>query len=190
MIGVMGRFCFLLVGFFLSSCSSLEPAYDNSYQMAAQQSQALLAKWRIEGRLAVVSKDESWSASLIWDHELGNEQLSLSGPLGQSAVHLQLQNGWVILDRGNGTVERSNQPEQFLGKRLGLAVPMTALCYWLLGVPAPGQLYVIVSHGFKQAEWSVEYKQMQQVKEFLLPKRLSVTNGYVKLKLIIDQWGI
>jgi outer membrane lipoprotein LolB len=38
--------------------------------------------------------------------------------------------------------------------------------------------------------WRNQYKAMQSVKNYLLPRNMTVANETVKLKLFIDQWSI
>lgn len=147
-----------------------------------------LEKWTLEGRLSITGRNDSWTANLDWQHSQNKEQIKLSGPLGQGATLIQLTNGMVTIDRGDGKPQSSNQPEAFINQQLGMFVPVQSLRYWVIGLPEPNTDFVETATGFKQGGWLIDYKEMQNVKANTLPYKLNVTNEQVKLKLIVDQW--
>lgn len=147
-----------------------------------------LEKWTLEGRLSITGRNDSWTANIDWQHSLNKEQIKLSGPLGQGATLIQLTDGMVTIDRGDGKPQSSSQPEAFINQQLGMFVPVQSLRYWVIGLPEPNSDFVETATGFKQAGWLIEYKQMQNVQANTMPYKLNVTNEQVKLKLIVDQW--
>jgi outer membrane lipoprotein LolB len=147
-----------------------------------------LERWSLDGRLSITGRNDSWAANMDWQHSIDKEQIKLSGPLGQGATLIQLSKGVVTIDRGDGKVQTSNQPEAFINQQLGLFVPVQSLRYWVIGLPEPNRDFVETPTGFKQAGWLIEYKQMQAVKASTMPYKINVTNDQVKLKLVIDEW--
>lgn len=145
-------------------------------------------QWSFEGRVSLTGSDDSWTANMDWQHSHDKEKIKLSGPLGQGATVIQLTKSGVTIDRGDGKVQTSNQPEAFINQQLGLFVPVQSLRYWVIGLPEPTAAFVETATGFKQAGWLIEYKQMQVVKSIAMPQKVTVSNEQVKLKLIIDQW--
>ena len=79
---------------------------------------------------------------------------------------------------------------QFVRQQLGVFVPVRSLRSWVVGLPEPKSSFIKTNNGFKQAEWMIEYDQMQKINDYLLPHKITVTNPKVKLKLIIDQWDL
>jgi outer membrane lipoprotein LolB len=138
--------------------------------------------------LSLSGNNDSWSANLWWGHSLVQDELKLSGPLGQGATVIRLNGDNVSIDRGDGNVQTSTQPEAFISQQLGMSVPIKALRHWIAGLPEPEQAFVDMPSGFQQAGWLVEYKQMQPVEKQVLPRKMTVMNGKAKLKLIIEQW--
>jgi outer membrane lipoprotein LolB len=59
-----------------------------------------------------------------------------------------------------------------------------------MGMPEPISKFEEIGNGFVQDGWLVEYQQMQVVSKELLPRKITVKNDKVKLKLVIDQWVI
>ncbi|WP_019866387.1 lipoprotein insertase outer membrane protein LolB [Methylovulum miyakonense] len=174
----------------LSACSSVDVAPDGTYSRSALQDLGPLAEWSLDGRLALSGNKDSWSASMAWEHEGAQDQLKLSGPLGQGATVVRLNGDVVSIDRGGGNVQTSNQPEAFVNQQLGMSVPIKALSHWIVGLPEPGPAFVDIPSGFRQSGWMVEYKQMQQVDKRVLPRKMTIMNDRVKLKLIIEQWVV
>ena len=173
----------------LSGCSlfTVEPI-SVPYTKTASLPLYRLDQWSLDGRLSITGRNDSWTANMDWQHSVDKEQIKLSGPLGQGATLIQLSKGVVTIDRGDGKVQTSNQPEVFINQQLGLFVPVHSLRYWVIGLPEPNLDFVETTTGFKQAGWLIEYKQMQTVKTTTVPYKINVSNDQVKLKLIIDEW--
>jgi outer membrane lipoprotein LolB len=174
----------------LSACVSVPPIPGGSYSKAAREHLYNMQEWRLEGRLAITAPNDSWSANIEWDHLPNSEKIKLYGPLGQGAVVVELTEGVVIIDRGGGNVQTSTQPEQFINQQLGMFVPLQSLRFWAVGLPESGQDYQETTDGFVQDGWLVAYKEMQQAGVETMPHKMAVSDEHVKLKLIIDQWGL
>lgn len=177
--------------FLLSACSVVPIEPDLHYSRAAMLQSYELDRWAFEGRLALTGQNDSWSANISWEHSPDSEQIKLSGPLGQGAVVILLVGNTVTIDRGNGDVQSSTQPEQFINQQLGMFVPVRSLRYWVLGLPEPSGSYKDIGVGFNQSGWLNEYKQMQLVNnDRAMPHKMTIMNNQVKLKLIIDRWEL
>ena len=174
----------------MTACSTTQVEEGIKYSKSTREHLYDLGSWSFSGRLALTGKKDAWQASIVWAHDLGSDEIKLSGPLGQGATVIRLSSDEVIIDRGDGKVLSSRQPEDFINQQLGLAVPVRSLRYWVVGLPEPSSTFVLTTDGFVQSGWLIEYKQEQVVNSELLPRKISVTNEQVKLKLMIDQWGL
>lgn len=174
----------------LSACISVPPVPEGTYSKSAREHLYKVQDWHLEGRLAITAPKDSWSASIEWRHQPGKENIKLSGPLGQGAVLIELSGGVVKIDRGGGNVQTSAQPEQFINQQLGKFVPLQSLRFWAVGLPESGQDFQETADGFVQDGWLVAYKEMQKAGAEMMPHKLAVSDGQVKLKLIIDQWDL
>ena len=174
----------------MTACSTTQVEEGIKYSTSTREHLYDLGSWSFSGRLALTGKKDAWQASIVWAHDLGSDEIKLSGPLGQGATVIRLSSDEVIIDRGDGKVLSSRQPEDFINQQLGLAVPVRSLRYWVVGLPEPSTTFVLTTDGFVQSGWLIEYKQEQVVNSELLPRKISVTNEQVKLKLMIDQWGL
>jgi outer membrane lipoprotein LolB len=181
----LGWWCFVLM---LSACTTVPVEPEVHYSKIAREHLYKLERWSFEGRLALTGKNDSWSASINWGHRTDDEKIKLSGPLGQGATVIQLTGDLVTIDRGDGQAQSSTQPEEFINQQLGMFVPVHSLRYWVVGLPEPTSAFVETAAGFMQDGWLIEYKQMQPVDDQSMPRKITVTNEQVKLKLIIDQW--
>ena len=188
----MKKTCLLMGILLLPSCSTLTMTPDVTYQVNHNAQNPLydLQHWSFEGRIAIVTKNDVEQANISWSHFPSEELIKLSGPLGQGAVMIQLNAEGVTIDRGGGDIKTSANPEAFINQEIGLFVPVTSLRYWVVGVPEKSQDTKTIDSGFEQSGWRSQYKAMQSVKNYLLPRNMTVTNETVKLKLFIDQWSL
>ena len=177
-----------LVILMVSGCTTEIVAPETLYSKITRESLYNLEQWSFEGRLGLTGIKDSWQANINWQHRSSNEEIRLSGPLGQGATIIKLTGTLVTIDRGNDKIQTSLEPEAFISQQLGMFVPVRSLRYWVIGVPEPGSPYVEAGLGFRQAGWVIEYKQMQRVNAQNMPRRITVTNEKVKLKIMIDQW--
>ena len=177
-----------LVILMVSGCTTEIVAPETLYSKITRESLYNLEQWSFEGRLGLTGIKDSWQANINWQHRSSDEEIRLSGPLGQGATIIKLTGKLVTIDRGNDKIQTSLEPEAFISQQLGMFVPVRSLRYWVIGVPEPGSSYVEAGLGFRQAGWLIEYKQMQRVNAQNMPRRITVTNEKVKLKIMIDQW--
>ncbi len=180
----------LLAIFMLASCATVTerpaPALDLTQRAALYEIRA----WEFTGRLALMSEQDSWSASISWRHIPTMEKIKLAGPLGQGATVIELTDDRVKIDRGGGDVEISEQPETFVNHKLGMFVPLRSLGYWVLGLVRPGQDSQQMAQGFLQDGWYVDFPELQNVGVHTMPRKMTVMKDKVKLKLIIDHWKL
>ncbi|NOT11360.1 MAG: outer membrane lipoprotein LolB [Methylococcaceae bacterium] len=178
----------IIVACLITACSSVDVKPDTTYSVQARQKFYELEQWSFEGRLAITGQSDSWSANMNWIHTPAQENMKLSGPLGQGATHIRLTKEQVTIDRGDGNPQTSVQPEEFVNQQVGILVPLQSLRYWVVGLPEPSQEFIETIDGFNQEGWLVSYKEMQATNGELMPRKISVSNSQAKLKLIVDQW--
>jgi outer membrane lipoprotein LolB len=150
----------------------------------------------LEGRVGAKMGSEGWNANLFWEHEGGQDRLRLSGPFNQGAVSIIVQSDLVYVNEGNGAATLSREPEDWLRRRLGFAVPLRSLRYWVLGLPAPDAAYKAELDaagglaGFEQQGWAVAFDGFSREGGFALPKKMTIRGSGVTLKLIADEWAL
>ena len=173
----------------LPACSTLSTTPEMAYQPSNAQNELYdLQRWAFEGRIAITGKNDAWSANINWEHTPSEDLIKLSGPLGQGGALIQLNASGVTIDQGGGDVKSSTDVENFINQQVGLAVPVNSLRYWVVGLPDKSQTASAIVNGFEQVGWKNQYKTMQPVGSYVLPRNMTVTSETVKLKLFIDQW--
>lgn len=190
-------FCLLALVAWLPGCALFE-VEQLMPPVSGEATQALYAlkSWRLEGRLGVQTAEDAWQANLFWDHEADQDRLRVSGPLSQGMVSIVVQKDLIYINEGNGVTKLSRDPDAMLRQRLGFAVPLGSLRYWILGVPDPERAYTAMPGGkgepggFQQAGWTVRVDRFMEVETRRLPQKLLVQGAGVKLKIIGDNWEI
>lgn len=175
----------------LPACSTINSTKDITYQPSSTQSAVYdLQRWAFEGRIAITSKNDGWNANINWEHSPSEDLIKLSGPLGQGGALIQVNANGVTIDQGGGDIKSSTDVENFISQQVGLSVPVNSLRYWVVGLPDKSQTASAIEKGFEQSGWKNQYKAMQSVANYVLPRNMTVTNDTVKLKLFIDQWTL
>lgn len=186
------KFSLILLLLLLMTGCATEPVIfqqDDYASMPKQHLQAL-TKWRFDGRMALTSQNDSWTANVKWQHKPGLDRLDLSGLLGQGATIIEIANHWVTIDNGKGPIEQSNDPDSFVSEKLGVFVPVQALASWVTGLPDKSEKEIQIQQGFQQEGWEVSYKAWLKINDKALPHKINVKNDQVKLKLVIEKWEI
>lgn len=188
----LARVICVLLTLWLSGCSWFRPAPEPEGGV----SPAEIPVWKLEGRIAVKTADDGWTANLIWEHDARQDRLRISGPFSQGLVSIVVQDDLIHINEGKGVEQTSREPDALLRERLGFAVPLRSLRYWVTGVPAPGSESVpgpsggVEVRGFSQQGWALAYEKFTQVGRYQLPQKATIVGHEVRLKLIADDWVI
>lgn len=157
--------------------------------------QAQLKQWCMKGRVAVRHQQQGWQSGLSWCRDDERSSLRFVGLLGQEVLAIEQQPGWIRIQEGDDLLI-SYQPERMLNERLGFSVPLTALRYWLVGVPEMRAAGVALSKldkntsGFVQHGWEIKYLRFAEVEGLRMPTKIKLARAGLNLKIIIDQWHI
>ncbi|MGH8549935.1 MAG: lipoprotein insertase outer membrane protein LolB [Methylococcales bacterium] len=187
--------CFILsLLMILPSCAVIEPGPDVFQGVETRRQLAALESWQMDGRVGVRSAAESWHANLVWNHDREVDRLVLSGPFGQGALAIKVSERYIRVASADGTVEESEDPERLLESITGIAVPVPALRYWLLGLSYPfaeseseyDRLGRLIN--LNQLGWVAQYQDYETVQQWSVPRKLTVNNGSARLKVVIDGW--
>jgi outer membrane lipoprotein LolB len=147
--------------------------------------------WQLDGRAAVAVGTQGWQASLNWRQRPGTTEVHLAGPLGIGAVVLKKTIDGLSL---NGSAPSDAVVNQ-LQDKLGFALPLDDLRYWLVGVPNPA-----TASEFKLNEqdripqltqdgWTVAYDHYMPAGSDLLPSRVVLSREGVRVRIAVDHWG-
>ena len=188
------RWRWLLPCLLLSACARapLPSAGGQPWQAPAWQD------WRLEGRIGVRAEGEGWHGRFRWIQGSAGFDLRLWGPLGQGAMHLQGWPGGSSLTLADGRRWQGRAVARRLRARLGVVLPLRELGDWVRGRPAPGEPARVerAADGrprrLVQAGWTVDYAAYQRFSgvERLLPRRLLLSAGRVRVRLVLDHWSV
>ena len=182
----------------LAGCQSFAPApvaTDGDSAKLWQARQAKLSQlqaWSLTGR-AASGGGFGLKGSLRWVQRGDQFTLNVRGPFGIGAAQLRGTPARVEVRSGKQTWV-TNEPEELLQQEFGWSLPVRALRYWVLGLPAPGVPvdFALDAQGrisaLTQAGWTVQYAEYAPAPVLELPGALQAVQGDTTLKLSIDQW--
>lgn len=187
-----------LLGVALTACTvgpaPRPPAEPGAWQ-AHRHQLAGLVQWTLTGRVALITPEEGWHASLHWRQRADAYRIRIAAPLGQGTVALQGSDQGVVL-----RTTRHPQPiaapsaEQLLYRQLGWQVPVAGLRYWVRGIPDPAAVYekVLDDRGrlatLEQSGWQVEFLRYTRVGDYELPEKIFMRNGEFQVRMVVRTW--
>lgn len=146
----------------------------------------------LQGRLAV--KGGGLSGSLRWRQDGEHFNLRLSGPLGAGALLLDGDARQVAI-KGKDLDLVTDQPEQILAARTGWLLPLQALRWWVLGIPAPeAEASVQLDArgrvlGFRQLGWDLAFSDYREG-DPALPGRIEARRGESLALLVVEKLSL
>lgn len=194
----MNRLLTLLLLLLVAGCGQMpsrplpDTAPEESWQLRQQQLRKL-TNWQLNGRLAVLKEHEAWHMSLEWQQHNARYSLNIIAPLGQGSMQLHGDAVQVMLITDEGETLNASDPDWLLYQQLGWHVPVSALRYWVLGLPAPGDYQQTLDElgrlsNLHQAGWDIEFIDYEPQLGVDLPRKVFVSNNSAKVKLVISDW--
>jgi outer membrane lipoprotein LolB len=153
-----------------------------------------LDRYGLNGRVAVAANGQGFSAGMRYQQLPRGSNLALDGPLGIGGLRVILDGEDLEVATSRGEKLDGADARAELERRLGFALPLSELRWWLLGIPAPGEASVDLDggsgeiHGFTQGGWRVSINTRAAGLGFSLPKRLTAEREGARLKLLVEQW--
>jgi outer membrane lipoprotein LolB len=186
----------------LSACATT-PAPTSMLPPEAQQELLReLSDFSLNGRVVIRAGDQGGDpTSLVWQQVGEQTSVRLSGPLGMGSLTVSWRPGALRLTGGRGEDFVDAEAEQVLVEQLGFIPPFEALRYWVLGLPAPGELptqHTVADSGrlseLVQQRWHIRYERWMSVavggSGVELPQRLTVTRDDLRLRLVVEKWKL
>ena len=189
----------LLIGLLLTlaACTTApqRPPVANP-QHVWEQHQAVLSQltdWSLSGRVAIRTDEDGWQFTIQWQQLQQDYAINLIAPMGQGGVKLNGNDRQVTLLTSEGESASARNPDQLLERMLGWRVPVTALRYWVLGLPAPGDAVLeLDDYGrlerLVQGGWTIRFPSYQQVGDLELPTKIFVDNHQASVRLVVGEW--
>lgn len=162
-----------------------------------QQQLQTLTHWRLNGRIAITTEQENWTAHVHWQQHGSYYRLRFNAPLGQGALLLEGNEHQVMMQTAEQKTYTAENPDALILQTLNLAIPITGLHFWIRGVPKPEQHsppYRLYEHGYlyhlQQDGWEIEYSRYIANNTVELPSKIFLDNGQFKVKIVISSWDI
>ncbi|WP_251978327.1 lipoprotein insertase outer membrane protein LolB [Salinicola avicenniae] len=188
----------LLLSAWLAGCASQAPTPDMPRQPDDWQNQQpaleALTHWNLAGKVGLRTPEDSTSANLDWQQAPTHYRMLISGPFGAGRSVLEGRDRRVTLTTGDGTFEAAS-PEALMMQQLGWSLPISALDYWIKGLPAPGAPHQVTADEFgfpdtlRQAGWDIDYRAWTYAGGLWLPSRLVMTYDDIRATLVVNRWS-
>lgn len=151
-------------------------------------------QFTVQGRIGVVAGSDGFNGRLRWVQDGARSTVSLDGPLGVGGVRVSDDAGVLTMTTPSGEALDSQAAHAELVRRIGFEPPLASLRYWIQGVPDPasagsetpdagGYLGALAQDG-----WTVTFGAYMQTADGVLPQKLTVARGTVRVRLILESW--
>lgn len=172
-----------------AACAPLPPA---APIMAAVPRQAS-PDFALAGRLAASDGDRAASGRIEWQHHHGADTWTLFSPLGQILARLDSRPDGATLLTASGERIPAASAEALLPRLLGMTVPTASLSRWVQAVPTTGAEVRALDASGRPAQvldqgWRIDYPDYLSPAADARPKRVDISRGDARLRLIIDTW--
>ncbi len=183
----------------LASCVDMprQVSTDLDWQHRSEQLEAI-SHWKATGKLAIRTHDKSESANLVWDQADNMTHILLSGPMGLAATSIESDQKQLRVSRNGKLKTFDISSQEAINAGIGWDLPLQALPYWLLGLPAPSQDRrkrapdQVVEQGLlrqiKQLGWTVTYESYGQFERYALPTRMKIERDGTRARMVIYNW--
>lgn len=162
-----------------------------------------LPEFSLNGRVVIRSGTQGGEpASMAWQQVGEQTTVRLSGPLGMGSLTVSWRPGALRLTGGKGEDFVDAEAEQVLVEQLGFMPPFEALRFWVMGLPAPGELptqHSVADSGrtseLVQQGWQIRYDERWMSvaageSGVELPRLLTVTRDDLRLRLVVEKWKL
>jgi len=183
----------------LSACAQVPLGSDHLGYDARRDALTRVDAWEMRGRLAVDTGGRAFQGSFAWHQRADMLDLAVRGPLGAGVLHVAgTPSSMTFTARGD--TRTLTDPEAELSALLGWWLPVGSLHAWLLGL-TDTKFRASSENGtdgtlaaFEQRQWRVTLPTYQlatipgHTPGVLVPKRIDLAHGELKLRLTIDDW--
>lgn len=188
----------------IASCST-KPEFNNqslptNYSLENRTSYLTnINNWQINGKIAFIEGKERKSATLFWQNNPKNqtEQLNLTTYLGLKVLEVNLSDDTYTINVDKN-IYQDTDIDHILQSLTGYHLPSKALKSWIKAIPfaksdkvkyhKETHLPVSITSFYGDTSWNIIYNEYSLVNNIPLPKRLTVKQNNLTIKIIINQW--
>lgn len=190
-----------LLAVVLSACSSRPRLPDEAADEAAwvehSRQLAQVQAWSLDGRVALRTEDDGWTASLRWSQWSDFMEFRLRGSFGVGSTRVRGTPERMVVENSRGESWTTTDPEAELALETGWRVPLSSLRWWMIGLPAPGsepETRRVNGDGhlvlLEQDGWSIYYEDYAVREGVALPGKLLIESEGIELRVRIRDWVV
>jgi outer membrane lipoprotein LolB len=180
-----------------AGCATIAPPESIDGWPARRAALQALQSWTLDGRIAVAAGENGFSGGFDWQQRGADADIEISGPMGGSAMSIRVVDGKAVVSM-RGESDSTEDAAQVFARYFGPGhqLPVTAMRYWLVGAPAPGQPHEeTLGDGARlaslsQSGWLVRYDRYAAVGERALPDRIEMTTEGLRLRVVVSDWQL
>lgn len=196
------RYVLLMAALSLSSCASISTqpkpattAKPSVLHMQHMEAIGNIQQFSLKGRLGVITKPKSFSASLAWQHSPELDNVDIYSPLGGKVANISKTSEQVTLTENEEKVTSEKDVETLTENTLGFKLPLSGLSFWALGRPSNEGIVNLMTWDdngrvnlLHQNGWVIEYNNYTANGDVTLPNKVTLKNDQITIKLIVDKW--
>jgi outer membrane lipoprotein LolB len=155
-----------------------------------------IAEFRMEGRLALNTGKKGYSGTVSWDHSDDLLDFRFRGPFGFGGFRIHGDEDRLRVKTTGGDEFYLTEPDREMTERFGWSLPVYSMRFWILGVSDPGMPAEedVDEDGLldelEQGGWVIRYDGYTESQGLVLPRRLDMEHGNVRIKVMADRWEI
>lgn len=164
-----------------------------------QQEVARVTHFQTRGAFAYLSDKQKVYARFNWQQTAPDRyRLLLTNPLGSTELQLDAQGETVQLVDNKGQRYVSNDAEKMISQLTGMAIPLTSLRQWMMGLPGDASDYQLngqyqlksLNYSRDGQQWQVSINDYASKTSPALPSSLELHQGDQRIKLRMDSWTL
>lgn len=181
----------IVLAIMLGACAPLTPVADGPGIAVARPA---LARFELDARLSATDGEHAASGRIEWQHAPDADRWTAFSPLGQIVARLDSTPAGAELVLADGARHQAASAATLLPSLLGgTEVPLAELPGWVQGSPRPGaEVRAVDGHGRPllviDRGWRIDYAEYHGAGTDALPRRLDISRGDARIRLVIDRW--
>lgn len=198
------RYLWLVGALYLSGCATtstqpsqpISTAPPNVLHKQHMENIASIKQFSLKGRLGITTEPKNHSARMAWQHKSEKDNIDIYSPIGGKVANILKTPELVTLTDNGNKKTTAPDAETLTEETLGFRLPLSGLSHWILGKPSNTGLINVVTWDLngristlQQNGWDIQYKNYREHAGYFLPKKVTLKNDKMTIKLIIEKWS-